>query len=54
MSHFAYVAAAYAITVITLVSLAVWILLDQKAQKRALEDLQRRGIRRRSETKENS
>lgn len=54
MSHFAYVASAYFITVITLVGLAVWILLDQKAQKRALEDLERRGIRRRSEMKEKS
>lgn len=49
MSHFAYVAAAYGITFLVLVGLASWILIDQKSQKRALEDLERRGVRRRSE-----
>lgn len=52
MSHFAYVAAAYSVTVIALIGLAVWILVDQGAQKRALDDLERRGIRRRSEKRE--
>jgi len=41
VSHFAYVTAAYAITVLALVGLAGWILVDQSSQKRALDDLER-------------
>lgn len=54
MSHLAYVTAAYAITVVVLVGLAGWILVDQRSQKRALTDLERRGVRRRSENREAS
>jgi len=54
VSHFAYVTAAYATTVLALVGLAGWILVDQRSQKRALDDLERRGIRRRSEYREAS
>jgi len=54
VSHFAYVTAAYAITVLALVGLAGWILVDQSSQKRALDDLERRGVRRRSENREAS
>ncbi|MPZ12787.1 MAG: heme exporter protein CcmD, partial [Kiloniellaceae bacterium] len=43
-----YVAAAYAISALAIVGLVVWILLDQKAQKRAVGELEARGIRRRS------
>jgi heme exporter protein D len=48
MTHFAYVAAAYGVSVLAIAGLAVWILLDQSAQKRALEELEARGVRRRS------
>lgn len=52
MSHLAYVTAAYAVTVLALAGLAGWILVDQRSQKKALDDLERRGIRRRSESRE--
>ncbi|MCT8999349.1 heme exporter protein CcmD [Chelativorans intermedius] len=48
MSHVAYVAAAYAASAIAIAGLAMWIVLDQRAQKRALQALEARGIRRRS------
>ena len=54
MSHVAYVTAAYAITALALLGLAGWILIDQRAQKRALDDLDRRGIRRRAKDREAS
>lgn len=54
MSHFAYVTAAYAVTVLALAGLAGWILIDQRSQKKALNDLERRGVRRRSENREAS
>lgn len=48
MSHLAYVVAAYAASVLGIAGLVLWILVDQKAQKRALEELEARGVRRRS------
>lgn len=52
MSHAAYVAAAYLASVIGIVGLVAWILYDQAAQKRALKELEARGIRRRSARRE--
>lgn len=48
MTHLAYVIAAYAISALAIGGLALWILLDQKAQKNALSELEARGVRRRS------
>lgn len=48
MTHLAYVIAAYAISALAIGGLALWILLDQQAQKKALSELEARGIRRRS------
>ncbi|WP_274423363.1 heme exporter protein CcmD [Chelativorans sp. YIM 93263] len=48
MSHLAYVIAAYAASALAICGLAAWILVDQRAQKRALEELEARGFRRRS------
>ncbi|WEX09862.1 heme exporter protein CcmD [Chelativorans sp. AA-79] len=48
MSHLAYVAAAYIISMLAIAGLVAWILLDQSAQQRALKELESRGVRRRS------
>ncbi|MFC6489748.1 heme exporter protein CcmD [Nitratireductor sp. GCM10026969] len=52
MSHLAYVMAAYAISASAIAGLVVWILIDQRAQKRAFHGLDARGIRRRSAGRE--
>lgn len=52
MSHAGYIAAAYIVSAIVLVALAAWIILDGRAQRRRLADLEARGIRRRSATRE--
>lgn len=49
MSHIAYVTAAYLGAALTIVGLALWILLDQRARRRELKDLEARGIRRRAQ-----
>lgn len=46
--HIAFVAAAYGFAVLTLAGLVVWTVLDHRAQRRILADLEARGIRRRS------
>jgi heme exporter protein D len=48
-AHALYVAAAYAITAIVLAGLVGWILLDQRARRRELAELEAAGIRRRSD-----
>jgi heme exporter protein D len=47
-AHALYVTAAYAITAIVLAGLVGWILLDQRARRRELAELEAAGIRRRS------
>lgn len=50
MSHdyFGFIASAYGISTVALVGLGFWIFLDARAQRRALTDLEARGVRRRS------
>ena len=48
-THAIYVAAAYGATIIVLGALAAWILADQRARKRELAQLEKAGIRRRSD-----
>ena len=48
-THALYVTAAYAITVVVLAGLIGWILLDQRARRRELAELEAAGIRRRSD-----
>lgn len=50
-AHALYVTAAYAITAVTLAGLVGWVLLDQRARKRELAELEAAGIRRRSDKK---
>ena len=47
--HALYVTAAYAITAIVLAGLVGWVLLDQRARRRDLAELEAAGVRRRSE-----
>jgi heme exporter protein D len=48
-AHALYVTAAYGITAVTLAGLIGWVLLDQRARKRELAELEAAGIRRRSD-----
>jgi heme exporter protein D len=50
-AHTLYVTAAYAITAVVLAGLVGWVLLDQRARKRELAELEAAGIRRRSDKK---
>ena len=47
--HALYVTAAYAITAVVLAGLIGWILIDQRARKRDLAELEASGVRRRSD-----
>lgn len=46
--HGGFILAAYAVTIVVLAGLFLWIFLDGRAQKRRLAELESRGIRRRS------
>jgi len=48
LPHGGFILAAYLVTAVVLVGLAVWIILDGRTQRRRLADLDARGIRRRS------
>ncbi len=48
-THALYVTAAYSITALALAGLIVWVLLDQRARRRELAELEAAGIRRRSD-----
>lgn len=50
MEHFTFIAASYAVSILGLGLLAAWMLIDNAAQKRALAELEARGVRRRSST----
>ncbi|HWK64657.1 MAG TPA: heme exporter protein CcmD [Rhizobiaceae bacterium] len=47
--HALYVTAAYAVTVLVLAGLIGWLLVDQRARRRELIELEARGVRRRSD-----
>jgi heme exporter protein D len=47
-THMDFVVASYAAAVIVVVGLCVWVMLDYRAQRRSLADLERRGVTRRS------
>ncbi|MBW8638538.1 heme exporter protein CcmD [Hoeflea sp. WL0058] len=48
MSHDVYVALAYGITAIVIAALILWVVLDQRARRTELSELEARGVRRRS------
>ena len=47
-AHAGFIIASYLVTLIVVVGLIVWIVLDGRLQKRRLAELEARGIRRRS------
>ena len=47
-THGGFILAAYLVTVAVLSGLFVWIVIDGRAQKRRLAELETRGVRRRS------
>jgi heme exporter protein D len=49
MSHELFVAAAYGISALGILGLVAWNLIDQRARKAELADLEARGVRRRSD-----
>ncbi|MGE0850277.1 MAG: heme exporter protein CcmD [Hyphomicrobiaceae bacterium] len=46
--HAAFIWAAYATTALVLASLAAWLVLDGRRQQRLVDELEARGVRRRS------
>jgi heme exporter protein D len=46
--HAAFIIASYAIVTIVMVGLVAWLILDGRRQQRILDDLEARGVRRRS------
>ena len=46
--HAAFIVVAYGAAAVILLSLVAWIALDHRAQKRALDELEARGMTRRS------
>jgi heme exporter protein CcmD len=48
-AHALYVTAAYAISVVALAGLVAWIVLDQRARRRELAELEASGTKRRSD-----
>ena len=48
-AHINYIAVAYSAAVIIIGALIAWVVLDYRAQRRTLTDLDLRGITRRSE-----
>jgi heme exporter protein D len=53
MSHFSFVAIAYGVSALTILALTGWIMLDQRARRAELAELEASGIRRRSDVKSN-
>jgi heme exporter protein D len=48
MNHMGFIVAAYAVTVIIVGALIAWVMLDYRAQRRSLAELDKRGVTRRS------
>ena len=49
MTHSGYIIAAYLASALVLLGLIVWVVLDLRAQKRKLAQLEEQGLRRRPE-----
>ncbi len=48
VDHFGFIVAAYATSAAVVLAVVAWVMLDYRAQRRALADLERRGFARRS------
>ncbi len=49
MTHIGYIAAAYLAAALVIGGLTVWIMMDNRAQRRKLRQLEAEGVRRRSD-----
>ena len=49
--HADFIVAAYAVTAFAVAALIAWVVLDYAAQRRILDDLEERGVMRRSQHK---
>jgi heme exporter protein D len=49
MTHLQFVLASYALTALTLGGLGLWLFFDRVARQRELRDLDKSGVKRRSE-----
>ncbi len=47
--HAGFIIASYLVTVVVIVAMIAWIVLDGRLQRRRLAELEARGVRRRSE-----
>jgi len=47
--HAAFIIAAYAVTAFVILALIAWVVFDYRTQTRVLEELEARGVTRRSE-----
>jgi heme exporter protein D len=47
-THTGFIIAAYATAVFVVIGLCAWVMLDYRAQRRNLADLERRGVTRRA------
>lgn len=50
--HWGFIVASYAIFAAAVLGLILWVIADHRAQRKALADLEARGIRRRSDARE--
>jgi heme exporter protein D len=53
-AHGGFILAAYLLTLVVLIGMVLWIILDGRAQRRRIADLEARGVRRRSAGKPRS
>lgn len=51
-AHALYVTAAYGVSALAIIGLIAWVMLDQRARRRELADLEASGVRRRSNRKD--
>lgn len=51
LTHTGFVLASYGVSIAVLAALVGWILIDQHTQRLALQELETRGVRRRSEAR---
>jgi heme exporter protein D len=51
-AHAGFIVAAYLLAAAVLIGVAIWIVVDGRAQRRRIAELEARGIRRRSARKE--
>jgi heme exporter protein D len=49
VNHMGFIVAAYAVTIAIVGALIAWVMLDYRAQKRTLAELDKRGVTRRSQ-----